>query len=41
VKLWDVETGKVRTSRYGLSDRVLGLAFSRDGKLAAGRRATA
>jgi WD40 repeat protein/tRNA A-37 threonylcarbamoyl transferase component Bud32 len=35
VKLWDIAAGKAQGARYGLSDRVLSLAFSRTGKLAA------
>jgi WD40 repeat protein/tRNA A-37 threonylcarbamoyl transferase component Bud32 len=32
---WDIETGKIRQSRYGLSDRVLHVSASKDGKVAA------
>lgn len=36
VNLRDVASGKLLMSRYGLSDRVLSVALSKDGKLAAG-----
>ncbi len=36
VKSWSVADGKLLAGQYGLSDKVLGLAYSRDGKLAAG-----
>ena len=36
VIFWDADTGKIRTTRFGLSDRVLGVSVSRDGKVAAG-----
>ncbi|MCI0380023.1 MAG: protein kinase [Gemmataceae bacterium] len=32
---WDVGTGKTKFIRYGLSDRILSLSFSKTGKLAA------
>jgi eukaryotic-like serine/threonine-protein kinase len=35
VLLWDVEAGKVWLSHYGLSDRILQVSVSRDGKVAA------
>ncbi len=35
VLFWDTETGKPRIVRNGLSDRILHLAMSRDGKVAA------
>lgn len=35
VKFWDMDNGALRFARFGLSDRILSLAFSRDGKLAA------
>ena len=35
IRYWETATGEQRFSRLGLSDRVLGLTFSRDGKLAA------
>jgi WD40 repeat protein/tRNA A-37 threonylcarbamoyl transferase component Bud32 len=38
VRTWDVVTGTVQTLRQGLSDRILSLAYARDGKLAAGGR---
>ena len=33
--VWDAETGKLRGSHYGLSDRIFHVAASRDGKIAA------
>lgn len=35
VLFWDLASGKIRQSHYGLSDRVLHLGISRDGKVAA------
>src|SRR5262249_57470960 len=35
VLFWEVETGKIRLSRYGLSDRIFHIGVSRDGKVAA------
>ncbi len=35
VLLWEVDTGKVLLSHYGLSDRILNVGMSRDGKVAA------
>jgi WD40 repeat protein/tRNA A-37 threonylcarbamoyl transferase component Bud32 len=36
VRTWDVASGKPLFLRYGLSQRILSLAYGRDGKLAAG-----
>ncbi len=36
VKVWDAARGTLRAARDGLADRVLGVAFSGDGRLAAG-----
>lgn len=35
VHFWNPEEGSLRSSRYGLSDRILHVAISRDGKVAA------